>query len=119
MKRYIRTSLIFALLLFTTSISFSLPAFNDLCRSRGLPLPDKDADKIILPIEKPEIPEEPEIHEYSPRPEITEETVDYVVVLLPPIYKRTMYRYMRELPPLIEVAASYFLENCVSANTAD
>ena len=108
MKRYIRTSLIFALLLLTTSTSFSLPAFNDLCRSRGIPLPDKDADKIILPIEKPEIPEEPEIHEYSPRPEITEETVDYVVVLLPPIYKHTMYRYMLKDGRVFYTDVNYF-----------
>ena len=110
MKRYIRTSLIFALLLFTTSTSFSLPAFNDLCRSRGLPLPDKDADKIILPIEKPEIPEEPEYHEYSPRPEISEETVDYVVVLLPPMYSRTMYRYVLKDGRVFYTDVNYFPE---------
>ena len=110
MKRYIRTSLIFALLLLTTSTSFSLPAFNDLCRSRGIPLPDKDADKIILPIEKPEIPEEPEIHEYSPRPEITEDTVEYVVVLLPPMYSRTMYRYVLKDGRVFYTDINYFPE---------
>ena len=82
MKRYI---LLFLLLI---SSCASARTFNDLYREKNIPLPDENAGKIIVSIDKPVIPQQSEEYKTLPRPVISKETVKQITIFNPPIYRK-------------------------------
>ena len=87
MKHYI-----FLFLLLISSCA-SARTFNDLYREKNIPLPDENAGKIIVSIDKPVIPQQSEEYKTLPRPVISKETVKQITIFNPPIYKKVTYRY--------------------------